>query len=89
MNPPKSSAIISNLLSKGRSNQISRRQFIQSMVATGATVSSASMLWSTDVSAQTPNKGGKLRAGIAHGATSDSTDPATWENGFELARDIA
>jgi len=32
-------------------------------------------------------KGGHLRAGIAHGSTTDSLDPATYENGFSLALD--
>ena len=32
-------------------------------------------------------KGGHLRAGIAHGSTTDSLDPATWENGFSLSLD--
>ncbi len=86
MNHINTKKTISNLLSQGKRNLITRREFMQTMIAIGVTTSSASMLWSTDVEAQTVKKGGKLRAGIAHGATSDSLDPATWENGFELAR---
>jgi peptide/nickel transport system substrate-binding protein len=31
-----------------------------------------------------PNKGGHLRVGKAHGQTTDSLDPVSWENGFML-----
>ena len=73
---------ISNFLVENKN--ISRREFMQTAIAAGLTVGSASKLWASEASS--PKQGGKLRAGIAHGATSDSLDPATWENGFELSR---
>ncbi len=32
-----------------------------------------------------PKKGGTMRMGKAHGQTTDSLDPGTWENGFTIA----
>jgi len=32
--------------------------------------------------AAAPKKGGHFRVGMGHGSTTDSLDPATWENGF-------
>ncbi len=78
--------IITGLVELGRNNRISRRKFIQTALTIGVTVTTATSLWSTEVAAQTPKKGGKLRIGKAHGQTSDSLDPGTWENGFMLSR---
>lgn len=66
---------------KLNSGGISRRQFIASMIAAGVVMPSA-LTMATDVLANTPNKGGKLRIGLGHGSTTDSLDPATYENGF-------
>ena len=60
---------------------ISRRQFITSMIAAGVVLPGA-LSMSTDVLANTPKKGGKLRIGLGHGSTTDSLDPGTYENGF-------
>ena len=88
MNSNDTQKLIARLLEQGRKNRISRREFMQTAVAVGATLTAASSLWSTEVAAQTPKKGGKLRIGKAHGQTSDSLDPGTWENGFMLSRAI-
>ena len=72
------------LLSSAQDNKISRRNFIHTMIATGVSLSTASALWSTEVHAQTPKKGGKFRLGLGHGQTSDTLDPATYENGFTI-----
>ena len=60
---------------------ISRRQFIASMVAAGVVLPGA-LSMSSDVLANTPKSGGKLRIGLGHGSTTDSLDPGTYENGF-------
>ncbi len=74
--------IRSNLLFDAKAKKISRRDFMQGMIATGVSLSTASSLWSTKVYAQSPKKGGKFKIGIAHGQTTDNLDPATFENGF-------
>ena len=85
MNNKFTTQVVTNLIDKGRSNQISRRDFMQSMIATGVTVTSASTLWSTEVLAQSPNKGGNFRIGKGHGGTTDKLDPGHHENGFTIA----
>ncbi len=60
---------------------IDRRQFISSAVAAGATLTSAISLADSALAA-TPKRGGRLRQAIGHGSTTDSLDPATFENGF-------
>ncbi len=60
---------------------ISRRQFITSMLAAGVVLPTA-MSMATDAMAMTPKKGGKFRLGMGHGSTTDSLDPATYENGM-------
>ena len=61
--------------------QIDRRQFILSMLAAGITLPTAISM-AGDAIAATPKKGGKIRFGLGHGSTTDSLDPATFENGF-------
>lgn len=61
--------------------QISRREFIQSMIAAGVALPVALSLAGNALAA-TPNKGGRLRQGFGHGSTTDSLDPATTENGM-------
>lgn len=61
--------------------RISRRTFMQGAVAMGATIAAASSM-AVRAEAATPNKGGTLRMGQGHGSTTDSLDPATYENGF-------
>jgi peptide/nickel transport system substrate-binding protein len=58
---------------------ISRRQFIASALAAGIILPTA-LTMSANAMAATPKKGGKLRIGMAHGGTTDSLDPATYEN---------
>ena len=74
--------IHNNLVTKARNRKLSRRDFMQAMVATGVSLSAASTLWSSEVQAQTPKQGGHFRLGVAHGQTVDNLDPATYENGF-------
>lgn len=60
---------------------VSRRQFMTSMVAAGVAIPTA-MGWADQAWAQTPKKGGSFILGLGHGSTTDSLDPATYENGF-------
>ena len=72
-------------LTKGR---ISRRTFLQAASAFGLTFTVASAL-ADKAQAATPKKGGHLSAGLGHGSTTDSLDPATFENGFTAALDYS
>jgi peptide/nickel transport system substrate-binding protein len=60
---------------------IGRRDFIRSVVATGMAAPAALSL-AGQVQAQTPSRGGTYRLGLGHGSTTDSLDPATYENDF-------
>ena len=66
-------------LAEGR---ISRRDFLMQATALGATAALSTGLLGGPAHAATPKKGGHLRAALGHGSTTDSLDPATYENGF-------
>ena len=63
---------------------VSRRQFMTSMLAAGVATPVA-LGWADQVMAATPNKGGSFKIGLGHGSTTDSLDPATYENGFSTS----
>ncbi len=69
---------LSKLYSTGK---ISRRDFMQGATAMGVTVAAASTM-AFQAQASTPKKGGTFRLAMGHGSTTDSLDPATYENGF-------
>ena len=69
--------------------KITRRDFMGRAMALGVTTALASSLASQALQAATPKKGGRLIAGIGHGSTTDSLDPATYENGFMADLDFA
>ena len=58
-------------------NDITRRGLMQGAAA-GAMIAASGL----PAMAAEPKRGGKMRMGKAHGQTSDSHDPGTWENGF-------
>jgi len=70
-----------NQLTAGR---ISRRQFIMTALAAGASLPMA-MSMATSAVAATPKSGGRLRQGLGYGSTTDTLDPGTSENGFTQA----
>lgn len=59
--------------------RISRRAFLQGATALGFAAAAVPGL-ARDAFAATPKKGGNLRLGIGHGSTTDTLDPATFEN---------
>ena len=65
---------LENLLSLGK---ISRREFIARVSALGLMAAVSPMLLATPARAAQPKRGGRLRAGLSGGATTDSLDPAT------------
>ena len=67
------------------SGRITRREFAQRLMALGIAGSSVGTLltWAErNAFAASPKRGGRLRSGIAHGSTTDTLDPATYENGY-------
>jgi len=70
---------INNLISTSTSaiqtGKISRRRFMQSAVAAGITMSTATSIFN-NVATAAPKKGGVLRVGMADGATNDNWNPA-------------
>ncbi len=64
--------------------QIDRRQFVMSALAAGVVLPTA-LGMADKVAAATPKKGGKMIVGSAHGSTTDSLDPSTYENGFSTS----
>ena len=64
--------------------RLSRRDFMQYAVAGGVSLAAAGTMFSSAARAE-PKKGGNFRAGLGHGATTDSFDPATWAHGMNFA----
>ena len=64
--------------------RLSRRDFMQFVMASGVTVAAANAMFVTAARAA-PKKGGIFKAAIGHGQTTDSLDPATWSNGMTFA----
>ena len=64
--------------------QITRREFGRKVGALGVASTAAGSLLTMSGSAfaATPHWGGRMRAGLAHGSTTDTLDPASYENGF-------
>ncbi len=63
-----------------KTKDLTRRDVLAGGVAVGAMLAAGPLSSSGAMAA--PKKGGKLRAGLGHGSTTDSLDPATYENGF-------
>ena len=73
---------LSALAAEAGAGSISRRQFMARAAALGAGGVLSSGLFAQAVQAAMPKQGGKFRVGVAHGSTTDSLDPATFENGY-------
>lgn len=72
------------LKAEAAAGRISRRKFLEGAIALGATMPTATTLWSTKVAAATPKKGGGFRVGLDDGNTTDSMDPATTSSRFMI-----
>ncbi len=68
----------SKLVGQGR---LSRRDFMQFLMASGVTAATANTMFATAARAE-PKKGGIFKVAVGHGQTTDTLDPATWSNGF-------
>ena len=75
---------LKGLVEGARSQKIGRRRFMQDAIAAGMTVTAAGTLWSDEVAAQTPKKGGTYRVGMHDGNTTDQLDPGTTESVYMI-----
>jgi len=66
------------LTQDAKSGKLGRRDFMRFAVAAGMTIPLASGLWTSEVAAATPKKGGKFRLGVHDSNTSDTYDPGTY-----------
>ncbi len=71
---------LTNLERLLRAGGITRRDFLKQATALGLTTAVATSTAGRIAQAATPKKGGKLRLGIGHGSSTDTLDPATYEN---------
>ncbi|MDH3472251.1 MAG: ABC transporter substrate-binding protein [Rhodospirillales bacterium] len=65
-----------------RAGRIGRREFLARASLLGAASLVAPSLMSASARAAGPKKGGHFRVGLGHGSTTDTLDPATFENGY-------
>jgi peptide/nickel transport system substrate-binding protein len=63
-----------------KSGKLGRRDFMRYAVAAGMTIPLASGLWTSDVAAAMPKKGGTFRVGVHDVNTSDTHDPGTYQS---------
>ncbi|MCB1834331.1 MAG: hypothetical protein KDH19_12995, partial [Geminicoccaceae bacterium] len=66
------------LLDSLHSGRIGRREFLASASALGLAAGLPK------AARAQPKQGGRLRIGMGHGSTTDTLDPATFENGYML-----
>jgi len=78
MTRKKHNELIEQLSIDARQGSLSRREFIGYALAAGMAASTGSLLWSSNVAAATPKKGGTFRLGAHDGNTSDTHDPGTY-----------
>ena len=71
-----------------RSGKIGRRQFMEGVSALGLSAAFATGVVSS-VEAATPKKGGTLRAALGHGSTTDSVNPLTFDQTFNIGMGYA
>lgn len=64
------------------SNSLSRRKFLAMGAALGASSLLPGSMFTRNVFASTPKKGGLLRVGMAGGSTTESLDPSTFDDVF-------
>jgi peptide/nickel transport system substrate-binding protein len=68
------------------SAKATRRQFLQTSAAAGVAATALSSGLLTGEARAQPKRGGTLRVAKGHGSTTDTLDPATFENGYTTAQ---
>lgn len=63
-----------------KNGRLSRRDFVKMSAMLGLTAAAPAVLLGSAAQAAEPKKGGHLKIGTGHGSTTDSLDPATYEN---------
>ena len=76
----KDSSLKDLLIRDAKAGRLGRRDFMKFSVAAGMSVPLASGLWSSEVAAATPKRGGKFRVGVHDVNTSDTYDPGTYQS---------
>ena len=84
MSESKNQEFFNKVYESGRKKKISRRQFMTHSMAAGLSLSAASTLWTENVSAQTPQKGGTFKVGVHDASTADKLDPGTYSSGGDI-----
>lgn len=84
MKKPISDQHVFVLLKNAKERRISRRVFMEGALAAGLAVPAAQLLWTKEVRAAEPRKGGVFRAGIHDGSSTDTLDPATANSIFAV-----
>ena len=72
------------LTQDARSGKLGRRDFIRFAVAAGMSVPLASGLWTSEVAAATPKRGGTFRVGVHDMNTADKLDPGKYQSVGEI-----
>ena len=76
---------IQELLTRdAKAGKLGRRDFMRFAVAAGMTVPMASALWTSDVAASTPKRGGTFRVGCHDMNTADQLDPGKYQSVGEI-----
>jgi len=73
---------LDDLMKHALNGGMSRRDFVQLAIASGLTVAASQALFASAARAA-PKKGGFFRVALGHGNTTDTLDPATWNNSFD------
>jgi peptide/nickel transport system substrate-binding protein len=73
--------VLDRVTSLARAGKMSRRDFVQLLLAAGVTAATAEGLFIAATRAEA-KQGGSLKMAIGHGATTDTLDPATLANTF-------
>ncbi|MEM7251766.1 MAG: ABC transporter substrate-binding protein [Pseudomonadota bacterium] len=72
------SSLLKRMAKDAQKGSLPRRDFMRLALAAGMTASAASGLWTSQVLAATPKRGGKFRCGVHDVNTSDTHDPGTY-----------
>ncbi|NVK29904.1 MAG: ABC transporter substrate-binding protein [Gammaproteobacteria bacterium] len=76
----KEKQIFEEIVRDSQKHKVTRREFMQFSMAAGLTMAAGASLWTNEVAASTPKRGGTFRIGLHDGNTTDSLDPATYQS---------
>ncbi|MEZ5534091.1 MAG: ABC transporter substrate-binding protein [Thiolinea sp.] len=72
--------LFDEIVRDSRKNKVSRRDFLHYSMVMAMGLAAGSALWTSEVAAATPKKGGTFRVGVHDANTSDTLDPATFSS---------